>query len=268
MKSYVYRIRIFLGAVSQLKNWQYVRQMARRARQGEAITESPVLEFRSGLRINMVPASYAGWDLLFREIFLDRCYQPTPDFVPREGWTVVDLGANMGFFTCQAAHVPDVRVVSVEPLPPYQAVLKKNIRDNNFSNATVVEGAICGDPNQTIPLTVWYNRMGELKTGQIPADAAKVETIEAKGYTLAEVFALGKVTRCDLLKVDIEGAEYDLFEKMTPDQWGSISRVVMEVHKDKTHTGQEIVKILEKNQFAVFLKDEASNTPMLWAVKK
>jgi FkbM family methyltransferase len=268
LRSYFHRTRLLFGAMHHLKNWRHLRQMADRARRGEVVAEPPVLQFRNGLSIQMVPASHAGWDLLFREIFLDRCYQPTPDFVPRAGWTVVDLGGNMGFFTCQAASsAPGVRVVTVEPLTPYRTMLEKNVAANKFTQVTVVAGAICGEPNQTIPLTVWYNAAGELKTGQVPADAAKVETIHAKGYTLPEVFALGKITRCDLLKVDIEGAEYGLFQAITPAMWSNISRVVMEVHKDETHTGQEIVEILKRNGFTIHLQNENSSTPMLWAVR-
>ena len=269
IKSYVHRTKLLLGAMRQLKNWRQLRQTAQRARRGEAIAEPPVLQFRNGLRIHMVPASHAGWDFLFEEIFLDRCYQPTPDFIPRAGWTVVDLGANMGFFSCQAAGAaPGVRVVSVEPLPGYQAVLKRNLQDNAFSQATLVAGAICGEANQIIPLTVWYNAAGELKTGQIPPDAAKVETIQAQGHTLAEVFAAGQVDRCDLLKVDIEGAEYELFEKIPAALWQRIERVVMEVHQDKTHSAQQIVRSLEKNGFKVQMKNEGSDTPLLWAIKR
>ena len=268
IKSYAYRTKIFLGAVRQLKNWRQIRRQAQQARRGISVPENPVLEFRSGLRVNMVAASHAGWDLLFREIFLDRCYQPTPDFVPRRGWTVVDLGANMGFFTCQAAAAaPEIRVVSVEPLTPYREILLKNISENRFDRVTVVAGAICGEPGQTIPLTVWYNAAGELKTGQVPPDAARVETINAKGHTLPEVFALGNIGRCDLLKVDIEGAEYGLFEKITPALWLKISRVVMEVHKDETHSGREIVEILERNGFRVHLRHPDTATPLLWATR-
>jgi FkbM family methyltransferase len=268
IKHYMHQTKRLVGAVRHLKNWRHLRQTAGRAKLGETIADAPVLQFRNGMRIHLVPACHANWDFLFEEIFIDRCYQPSPDFIPRQGWTVVDLGANMGFFTCQAAAAaPGVRVVSVEPLPPYQEVLKKNVRDNQFSNVTVVEGAICGEPDQIIPLTVWYNAAGELKTGQAPSDAARVETMKARGYTLSEAFKLGKVERCDLLKVDIEGAEYELFEKITSDLWSKISRVVMEVHKDASRSENQIIRILEKNNFKVHVANQSSSTPLLWAVR-
>jgi FkbM family methyltransferase len=257
------------GEMRLLVNWRELRADARRAQGGEIPPKPPVLRFRNGLALNMVAASHAGWDLLFREIFLDRCYQPTPDFVPLAGWTVIDLGANMGFFTCQAAtSAPGVRVMSVEPLTPYRTVLEKNVAENRLEQVKIFPGAICGDRDQIIPLTVWYNTAGELKTGTPPADAVKVEVIQAKGWTLAEVFEAGKVERCDLMKVDIEGAEYDLFEKIQPSLWAKISRVVMEVHVSAKRKAPQIVSILEQQGFSVSLRHPESDTPMLWAVRR
>lgn len=268
LRSYVQRTRLLFGSVSRLQNWKHLRQMAKLARQGTPVTERPVLCFRNGLRISMVPGSYANWDFLFREIFLEECYQPTPDFIPRKGWTVVDLGANMGFFTCKTSFEnADVRVVAVEPLSPYAGTLRDNIKDNRLINAQVIEGAICGEPNRIIPIPVWYTPDGELKTGEVQKTAAKVETLNAKGYTLSEVFQMGKVERCDLLKVDIEGAEYELFAKIPDEIWRKIHRIVMEVHNDHTHSEKEIVQVLAQNNFKVHLKPEGTSTSMLWAAR-
>jgi FkbM family methyltransferase len=261
---------LLAGEIRLLSNWRQLRHMARRAIAGETIPEPPVICFRSGLRINMVPASHAGWDFLFEEIFLSKCYQPTADFIPKPGWTVVDLGANMGFFSCQvSAAAPDVRIVAVEPLPLYQETFRKNIQDNKIANATLVAGAICGEVTQTVPLTVWYATSGELKTGEVPQDAARVETVTAKGYTLAEVFEIGNVVNCDLLKVDIEGAEFSLFEKIPASLWKRIARVVMEVHPDRENPASRIVQILEQNDFRTHLSAEASaGIGLLWAIRK
>ena len=106
-----------------------------------------------------------------------------------------------------------------------------------------------------------------VKLQQAAYAASCVELATETETPLPEVFALGKIDRCDLLKVDIEGAEYGLFEKITPELWSKISRVVMEVHKDATHSGREIVEILERNGFQVHLRDPDSATPLLWAAR-
>src|ERR1035441_7517702 len=261
------QLKNFSGAVYHLQNWRELRQGAKRESRGEILVQPPVLKFRNGLKIETGPGSYANHDFLFREIFLEKCYQPTPDFVPRRGWTVVDLGANLGFFTCQAASAAaDVRVISVEPI--YTELLRKNIAANRLNGTLVVPGAVCGTPIENIPLIIWFTPSGQLMTGTGAINAAKVETINAPGFTLAKIFEMGRVERCDLLKVDIEGAEFELFEK-TPDEiWNKIFRVVMEVHKDGGRSEQTLIRILEQKGFTVTLKDAATNNPMLWAVKK
>lgn len=269
LRSYAARAKLLFGEIVQLDNWKFLRERASRARKGEAVAERPVLHFRSGLRITMVPGSFAGWDFLFREIFLEKCYRPTSNFIPRRGWTIVDLGANMGFFTCQCSfEEPGVRVVSVEPLPLYAETLQANIEINRFANTRLIQGAICGDPGLTIPIEVWYTEAGELKTGTPPDGKVARETINAKGYTLPEVFQIGQVEQCDLLKVDIEGAEYDLFAKIPAEIWRKIHRVVMEVHNGQGHHEKEIVQVLERNGFEVQIHADNPVTSLLWAVSK
>jgi FkbM family methyltransferase len=268
LRSYLERTKLRFNAKNQLENWKPLLENGRRAQLGESVTGRPVLQFRNGLKITMVPCSYLGWDLLFREIFVDKCYQPTPDFIPQKGWNVIDLGANMGFFTCQTAFsTPGTRVISVEPLPLYAETLTGNIQDNRLTNAQVVQGAICGDPGLTIPIEVWYSKDGELKTGT-PLPGARTETINARGYTLPEVYNIATFDRCDLLKVDIEGAEYPLFEKIPADLWKKIHRIVMEVHNDEKHNEKEIVEILKKNDFAIHLEPNGEGTSLLHAVAR
>src|SRR3990172_5395680 len=96
-------VRLLLGSILQLKNWRELVQGTTEELRGRGVAGSPVLLFRSGLEITLVPGGYGGYYLLFPEIFIDRCYQPTRRFAVRRGWMVVDIGANMGLFTCQAA---------------------------------------------------------------------------------------------------------------------------------------------------------------------
>ena len=97
LRHYADKTRLLFGTMSQLQNWKSLREKARRARRGESVTERPVLHFRNGLKITMVPCSYAGWDFLFREICLEHCYRPAADFIPQKGWNVIDLAETWGF---------------------------------------------------------------------------------------------------------------------------------------------------------------------------
>ena len=137
-----------------LRNWREMFLYGVLLRKlGVRVRPTAVLRFRSGLEIEMVPGGYGGYTILFQDIFIRRDYQPTPEFVVRDGWTVLDIGANMGFFTCQAASsAKDVRVVAVEPVGPYIKVLRANIKRNHFQQVTVIQAAAAPRSGSKIPL--------------------------------------------------------------------------------------------------------------------
>ena len=248
-----------------LKNWRQLNQEVNREQSGDLIMSTVPLRFRNGLELAMVSGGYAGYRLLFPEIYLEKCYQPNPDFVPRKDWTVVDLGANMGFYTLQAAYADNsARVIAVEPIPAYVCILKENISRNSMNHRVqVIEAAVTSRGQSQVPMTIWFSASGEpMVWTVVPQDAKRVQTIHVPGITLAEVFERGRIDRCDLLKVDIEGAEYDIFEAVSERLWKRIHRIVMETHQTKNRNKNELVKLLGNAGFQV-----RTNENMLWAWK-
>jgi hypothetical protein len=51
-----------------------------------------------------------------KEIFFDQVYEREQDFIPQNGWVVLDLGANMGAFSLRNASRVDMgKIISFEP---------------------------------------------------------------------------------------------------------------------------------------------------------
>src|SRR5215471_2044376 len=80
----------------------------------------------------------------YAPIWIDGEYEPE-GFVPRVGQTVVDVGAQVGFYTIRAAWAvgPTGRVFSLEPDPVTFLLLEANIRDNGLQNVRAINAA-CG----------------------------------------------------------------------------------------------------------------------------
>lgn len=57
-----------------------------------------------------------------------------------------------------------------------------------------------------------------------------ITLISCKVKNLEEVLKKYKITRCDLLKVDCEGCEYQIFKDVSQDTLSHIQQVVMEIH--------------------------------------
>jgi FkbM family methyltransferase len=127
----------------------------------------------------------------------------------------------------------------------------------------VLEAAVAGQTGSRIPITIWYTASGEpMVQGAAPPEAKHIEKINAPGITLVEIFERARIDRCDLLKIDVEGAEYGVFEGTPPSLWKRIHRVVMETHAAEGRNENELVRLLQNAGFQVRTK-----STLLWAWK-
>lgn len=123
----------------------------------------------------------------------------------QEGDTVVDVGANVGFFTLIAARAvgPEGRVIAFEPIASNEAVLRRNLALNGYDWVDVRREAV-GDA------------VGSLELG-LPAGAVSVDGVSGwwtrggavDAATVAQTTideALGG-ERAAFVKVDVEGME-------------------------------------------------------------
>ena len=122
----------------------------------------------------------------------------------RAGDVFVDVGANVGYYTLKAAS-KGVRVISVEPLPENIIILKLNLKLNNCLHRVEIIDKCAWSENREIVL-----RMPEGYYGLASAFHSFVHNprfAKVKCIRLDDI--LGHIERIRLLKLDIEGAEYE-----------------------------------------------------------
>ena len=140
--------------------------------------------------------------------------------------TVVDVGANIGLFSIRVAPLAR-RVVAFEPLPDHFKILQGNLSDPRFQHVVPVQKALSGTRG---PMDLWVspNPGGH----SILRDVAQGSTsIRVEGVTFREIFADHSIERCDLLKIDCEGAEYESLAAMPDELWPRIGRISLEFHQ-------------------------------------
>lgn len=145
---------------------------------------------------------------------------------------VVDLGANIGMFSLDLKQrFPTAQITSYEPLPETFEILKLNA-----PFATLVQKAATGSTG-----TVQFSNVGA-PTG--------LHVIEEGGITV-ETESLDDILKnfekVDLLKIDIEGSEFDLLEKASPQTLAKVQRIIMEIHPP--HSLEWGENFLKKNGF-------------------
>lgn len=192
-----------------------------------------------------------GMDLwVLKETILDRTYERVGTTL-QPNWTVVDIGAALGDFAVWASRqVVQGKVIAVEPFPQSVELLYQNLRLNLIYNCRVVKAAIAGQNGRTTLHLV----TGEAVQHSTAMGQENSEQIEVETMTLSTLFKQNQVVFCDLLKLDCEGAEYDILFNTDELTLSRITRICMEVHDEMTaHTHEEMQRFLESHGYVTRL---------------
>ena len=160
-----------------------------------------------------------GLDFFYTEIYHwdaspTKCCYEMFDNIIRPGDIVVDLGANIGFFTRKAAKTAG-KVIAVEASPEHFSCLVENTHD--MKNVEYANSIAIGEVAQ--------------------AEHRHMNTVYSKRcakstITLAQIMERFELDRIDFLKVDIEGAEYEMLLNTPKEVLDKIDRISIEMHGD------------------------------------
>lgn len=181
----------------------------------------------------------AGYDVLAPNVPGARfpVYEALVEDAYRIGWmdrdlgdapVAVDFGGHIGSFALAFARAhPRGRVVSFEATPGTFGYLQRNLEANGLTTRASAHNVAVSDRDGTLEMATHGDGSGH--NGVLHLGEAGLETISVPCVTAAHAFekADGPV---EVVKMDIEGAEYDLVLNSDPDDWASVRRVVMEYH--------------------------------------
>ncbi len=189
-----------------------------------------------------------------KETFLDRFYEcaGTP---LQDGWTVVDIGAGLGDFSIQAAHAyPHNQVFAYEPFMESFTLLNRNLAANRVGNVQVFQQAVGQTGSLVLDLSGGEPLQIQSRQSQPAPAETQDRTVEVTSLALNEVFVQNGIRRCDLLKMDCEGAEYDILFNAKVEAMERVQRLVMEYHDGVNgYSHRDLVAFLEQQGFEVRL---------------
>jgi len=219
-----------------------------------------------------------GWwlarnDFCGRALLNDSFEKPERQFVEsvlRPGMTVLDIGAHHGLYTLLASRKigPQGRVVAFEPSTRERKNLLKHLRLNRCKNVNV-EGVALGSESRRGELFV----VEGVQTGcncLLPPNVAEPTTkIAVEIVTLDESLERLGIRQVDFIKIDVEGAELDVFvgAKRLFEREPRPTMLV-EAHDSRTkswgYRSREIVSFLEQLGYRCFCLSE---NPLLQPVR-
>lgn len=196
---------------------------------------------------------------VFQEVWRRRVYtrQYHPNINPR---TVVDIGANIGFFTLLAAsRWPQAQIYAYEPVVQNVQLLVQNAK--SVASPIQVFAVAVAASRGTMPFYLkkeagWHSLLPE----------GAIEKTIVNTVSLDDVISNLNSPLVDFLKIDCEGAEFSILQGRERLLAECVSEVALEYHEGQGHTYRDLQDLFCRSGFKCVINTESHcPTGMLYA---
>lgn len=163
----------------------------------------------------------------YEQVFINQEYDFDVRTSPK---VIIDAGANVGLASIYFSNrFTDAKIYSIEPEESNFELLKKNVFP--YKNIIPIRGALWNENKEINLVDPGLGKWGFMTQG----DNAKEEIIGEKrnriqGMTVDEVMTKQGIDFIDILKIDIEGAEREVFNDAS--LWiGKVGALIVELHE-------------------------------------
>lgn len=212
------------------------------------------------------------------EVWIYNVYCPK-GFELNENDTVVDIGGHIGMFSVFAAkQCKKGKIYTFEPCNENFKLLKENIMLNNCENIIAFKKAVSSE-NTEKDLFLYED---DYEAHSFFKKNDEAEKITVKTISLTNFLKENNINKIDFLKIDCEGAEYEILYSCNPEIFKKIKVISMEYHNvnkilekqglepiyNENFNGQNLASFLQKNGFEVTIKITDPKGGMLYAKRK
>jgi FkbM family methyltransferase len=180
-------------------------------------------------------------------------------FRPKKGDTVVDVGAHMGRYTIPSSKYVGAsgKVIAVEAHPYNFRILQHNLWLNKLKNVIALNWAVYSKksilklylPDEDLGYTMHHSLMTNYLSTKYNKDIER-RYVEVEADTLDNLLKNRAITIVDWMKIDVEGAEYEVLkgakEILSANKPMSI---LVEVHGKDTYG--PTIELLRSNNFNI-----------------
>ncbi len=254
LKRLPHKIRFSLGIIKNYKNWYlgfldyfgFIKEDKR-----------IIYKLKNNLKY-LVRAKTSDFGIL-NEVYVVKEYHKLLYYIKKNS-IVIDIGGHIGAFSVFAAKQKEnVKVYSYEPFKDNFNLLKKNIELNNLGGKIFPFNLGVSKTKGEREFTIAENNTGGHGFHTVGDKKIKVKTISLK-----DIFVNNGIKECDFLKMDCEGAEYEIICNSQKKYLKKIKSITMEYHENGDIIA--LKKFLEKNGFKVSLVELGEG--MLYAENK
>jgi FkbM family methyltransferase len=189
--------------------WYYLRS---------TVPPEGFVDLRNGYRITFSGHKH---DLISTIIVF--CKQDYGKVTP--GSVCLDIGANIGLFAMYAVSQNSATVLAFEANPETFNVMRYNIEQNGLNSRILPYNlAVTGSTGEQVAFPRNPSPYNKITT--VPSD----DTVKVDTINLDSILHLVPKQHVDLLQMDIEGAEYEVFTSVIGDSLQGVDEIRMEYH--------------------------------------
>lgn len=203
-----------------------------------------IYHFRDGTKLITRPGTVDRG--LINAILVKKEYNQLLSFDINKSDVVVDVGAHIGIFSIFAAtKTKNGRVYSYEPLLENFKFLERNILINSLKNISIFNLGIAG---RKMERKFFINPEGGSLIENSNLSFRRIQCI-----TLKDIFNDNKLEKINFLKIDCEGAEYEILFNTSQNILKKIDKISLEYHSDSLELNEKLKKFLENMNFKVIV---------------
>ncbi len=179
----------------------------------------------------------------FKKIFLDKEYDVNLDFKPTY---ILDAGAYIGLSPLYFSRkYPEAKIVCIEPSEANYKLLMQNAQ---MPNIVCIKGAVWSKSGNLELVDAQKHNGNEV----IESDSGSI-----KSYSIEDIMEIHGMPHIDILKIDVEGAELEIFSKGF-ENWLPKTRVIMIELHDRKKPGCSTVfhSVMDRYGFTYYTKGE------------
>lgn len=192
---------------------------------GKGLTKYPLIRLVKNYALTNFRNNYAfvqGYKMILDskdclQLSINEIYEPLETNIIKNeiknGDVVLDIGANIGYFTLLMANLVGIngRVFAFEPEPYNFDILHKNIQLNNYQNVIVEQKAVSKfDGVATLFLSKENTGMNRLNESKYCDRSIQVKTMMLDSYFQNHELS----DKIKFIKIDVEGSEFDVLQGM------------------------------------------------------
>lgn len=254
------KLAIIIKVILEIDNWHIPLLHYFDIRDNEDI-----VRFRNGTKCIVRNKSDA---TVFFEIFFLKTNTTLQNFTIKKNDVIIDIGAHVGFFTIYAAkQASEGKIYAFEPASTSFVLLKRNVEMNKLSNVITENYAVLKNSGTA---TLFVDKNFAIGNTMFGEGSPHLEKEIVTTISIRDMFNKYQIKRVDLLKLDCEGAEFEIILNLTKNELEKIVKISAEIHHNiGNHTVEELSGFLKANNFSVeyrhVLSGIPTSLPMLYA---